>query len=225
MNDLQMILVSPTKMVLAQVGQFVVSLLLVFVLLTLGWLISTVIIKLGITKLLKLMKVDDLAHRIELDAVLAKGGIKASLSDLIGGICYWLAILVTFVVTLNAVGLTVAAELLQKVVLFVPNIIAAIFILIVGMFAAVILRNIVRTAANNAGISQANLVSNFAEVVVTIFAVAIALEQLQIGARIVELTIGIILGSLGLGFALAFGLGCKDIVGKSVNDFLNRLTK
>ena len=225
MSDLQIALLSPAKMILTQVSQFVGSLLLVFVLLILGWMISTFIIKIAVTKILKLLKVDELSHRIELDLVLAKGGINSTLSDLIGGIFYWLSLLITFVVTLNAVGLTVAAELLQKVVLFIPNIIAAIFILIIGMFAAVILRNIVRTAANNAGISQANFVSNIAEVVVIVFAVATALEQLQIGARIVELTIGIVLGSLGLGFAIAFGLGCKDIVGKTVNDFLNKLTK
>ncbi len=224
MSSLQMILVSPTKLVLAQIGQFVASLLLVAILLLIGWLVSESV-KIGVNKILKVLKFDELSHRIELDAVLSKGGITASLSDLISGICYWLALLITFVVTLNAVGLTVAADLLQKVVLFVPNIIAAVFILIVGMFAATILRNIVKTAASNAGIAQANFVSNITEVVVVVFTVAIALEQLQIGAQIVKLVITIVLGSLGLGFALAFGLGCKDIVGSSVKEFLNKLTK
>jgi hypothetical protein len=67
--------------------------------------------------------------------------------------------------------------------------------------------------------------SNACEVVIMVFAVAIALEQLQIGGRIIDLTISIILGSFGLGFALAFGLGCKDIVGKAVADFLSKLKK
>ena len=121
--------------------------------------------------------------------------------------------------------MTVAADLLQKIVLFVPNIIAAVFILIVGMFAAVLLRNIVRVSASTAGITQANLFGNIAEVVIMVFAAAIALEQLQIGVRIIDLTISIILGSFGLGFALAFGLGCKDIIGKAVGDFLSKLKK
>ena len=125
----------------------------------------------------------------------------------------------------GAVGLTVAADLMQKIVLFIPNIIAAVFILIVGMFAAVLVRNLVRVSASNAGIPQANLMSNISEVVIMVFAVAMALEQLQIGGRIIDLTISIILGSFGLGFALAFGLGCKDMVGKSVGDFLSKLKK
>jgi len=225
MDALQSLLVPSAKLVLAQVGQFVSDVLLVLILFIIGWLVSKYVIKTGVTKLLKVVKLDDLSHRIELDSILAKGGINSGLSDLIGNICYWLSLLITFVVALNAVGLTVAADLLQRIVLFVPNIIAAVFILIVGMFAAVVIRNIVRVAANNAGISQSNLLSNISEVVIMVFTVAIALEQLQIGGRIIDLTISIILGSFGLGFALAFGLGCKDIVGKSVGEFLAKLKK
>ncbi len=216
MDAMHTVLGPSIKMVLTQVGLFVSSVLLVLILIIIGWLFSKLVIKEGVTKLLKLIKLDDLSQKVELDSILAKGGINIGLSDLLGIICYWLALLVTFVVALNAVGLTVAADLLQKIVLFIPNIIAAVFILIVGMFAAVLVRNIVRVSASNAGIDQANLMSNICEVVIIVFAVAIALEQLQIGGRIIDLTISIILGSFGLGFALAFGLGCKDIVGKAV---------
>ena len=225
MDTLNSILVPSAKVALSQVGLFVSDVFVVLILLIIGWLFSKIIIKSGVTNLLKIVKLDDLSHRIELDSILAKGGITIGLAELIGNICYWLSLLVTFVVALNAVGLTVAADLLQKIVLFIPNIIAAIFILIVGMFAAVLVRNLVRVSAGNAGIPQTNLMSNIAEVVVMVFTVAIALEQLQIGGRIIDLTISIILGSFGLGFALAFGLGCKDIVGKSVGDFLSKLKK
>ena len=225
MDTLNAILVPSARMVLVQVGQFVGSVLLVVILFIIGWLVSKFVIKNGVTKLLKLLKLDSLSHKIELDSILAKGGINVGLSELLGVMCYWICLLITFVVALNAVGLTVAADLLQKIVLFVPNIIAAVFILIVGMFAAVLVRNIVRVSASNAGISQANLFGNIAEVVIMVFVVAIALEQVQIGGRIIDLTISIILGSFGLGFALAFGLGCKDIVGKAMGDFLSKLKK
>ncbi len=225
MGDLQALIVVPGKAVLTQIGLFVGNLLLVLFLILVGWLISKFIIKVGVTRLLKIVKVDDLSKRIELDRIFSKGGINSSLSDLIGDICYWVSLLITFVVALNAIGLSVAADLLQRIVLYVPNIIAAIFILIVGMFAAVILRNVVKTSASNVGISQVNFLSKLAETVVIVFAIAIALEQLQIGAKIVELTVSIVLGSLGLGFALAFGLGCKDIVGKSVDNFVDKFKK
>ncbi len=225
MSSLEMILLPPTKLMLGQITQFITSLLLVSILLLIGWIVSSFIVKNGVTNLLKVLKVDKIADKLEIDRILAKGGITIPVSELIGNICYWLSILITFVVAVNAVGLTVAAELLQRIVLYVPNIISAIFILVIGMFVSALLKNVVKTATNNAGISQSNFLSSVAEVVVIIFAVAIAMEQLQIGARIVELTVSIVLGSIGLGFAIAFGLGCKDLVGKSVTHFIDKLKK
>lgn len=219
MSEWQMTLLEPAKVVLSQISQFLVNLLLVIVILIIGWIVSK-FIKTLVMKVLRAIKLDDISDRIELDQLLAKGGIKYSLSELIGVVCYWLVLLITIVVAVNAIGLTVAADLLNRVVLYVPNIIAAVFILIMGMFIATLLSNIVQTAATNAGLAQGKLLSKIAEIAVTIFTVAIALEQLNIGAKIIELTIMILLGSLGLGIALAFGLGCKDIIGKYVSELV-----
>ncbi len=222
MSNWSLILLEPAKTVFAQIGQFFINVLLVSIILIIGWILSK-IIKTVITKLLSTVKLDELSDHIELDNLLAKGGIHYSLSELLGVIFYWLGLLITFVVAVNAVGLTVAAELLNKIILYVPNIIAAIFILISGMFVAIVLRNIVRTAANNAGLSQSELLAKIVETAVIVFAVVITLEQLNIGARIIELTISILLASFGLGLALAFGLGCKDIAAKFMSELIENI--
>ena len=224
MTSWQVVLLEPARTVLSQIGQFLVSILLVLVILVFGWIVS-LLIKGLVTKALRAVKLDMLSDRIELDALLEKGGITLSLSEIIGVICYWLALLVTFMVAINAVGLTIAADLLNKIVLYIPNVIAAIFILIVGMFIATLLRNIVTTAANNAGVAQAKVLSKIVEVVIMVFAILVALEQLNIGIRITELTVSIIMGSIGLGCALAFGLGCKDIAGRYLNETIEKLKK
>jgi len=222
MNNWQLVLVEPAKTVITQIGQFLINLLLVLVILIIGWIISKTV-KLLVVKLLKSIKIDEFSERIEMNSLLAKGGISYSLSDLIGVICYWLGLLVTFVIAVNAIGLTIAADLLNKVVLYVPNIIAAIFILILGMFVATMLKNIVQTAANNAGLSQAKLLAKVVENTLIIFVIIIALEQLGIATRVIELMISIVLASLGLGLALAFGFGCQDIAKKFVNDLIEHL--
>jgi hypothetical protein len=224
MGNWQGVLVEPAKLILAEIGTFLINLLLVVLILIVGWVISRGI-KALVIRVLRTIKVDELSERIELDDILAKGGIQYSLAELIGVVFYWVGLLVTFVIAINAVGLTVAADLLNRIVLYVPNVIAAIFILIAGMFVASLLKNIVKAAASNIGLSQANLLSKICEVVIMVFAVAIALQQLNIGARIIELTISIILGAIGLGLAISFGLGCKEIAGKSVAEFLEKLKK
>jgi hypothetical protein len=224
MDSWQGVLLEPARMALVQISQFTINALLVFIILLIGWLLSKVI-RSVVSKALKTAKINELSSRIELDKLLNKGGITYTLSDLIGSICYWLGLLVTFMVAVNSVGLTIAADLLNKVVLYIPNVIAALFILILGMFVSTLLKNIVQTAANNAGLNQGKLLAQVVETIVITFAVFVGLEQLQIGIRITELTISIVLGSVGLGLALAFGLGCKDIAGKFVAELSEKLKK
>jgi hypothetical protein len=224
MSTWQIVLLEPAKLILEQIGQFMVNVLLVLVILVIGWLVAKVI-RTVVTRLLRVVKLDDLSDRIELESLLAKGGIKYSLSELIGVIVYWLALLVTFMVAVNAIGLTVAADLLNRIVLYIPNIIAAVFILILGMFVSALLKNIVLTIATNAGLSEEKLLGKVVESLVMIFAIVMALEQLNIGAHTLQLLLSIILGALGLGVALAFGLGCKDIAGKAVAEFLDKIKK
>jgi Conserved TM helix len=224
MSSWQVVLLEPARNVLTQISQFMVNVLLVIVILIIGWLISR-LFKAVVSKALKTIRLDTLSTKIELDKILSKGGITYSLSELIGVICYWLGLLVTFMVAINAIGLTVAAELLNKVVLYIPNVIAGIFILIIGMFAATALKNVVKTAANNAGFGQGKFLGQIVEVIVMVFTIFVGLEQLNVGIRVTELTVGIILGSLGLGLALAFGLGCRDIAGKFAAELVERLKK
>jgi hypothetical protein len=224
MSSLQVVLLEPARTVLAQIGQFLINILLVLIILVIGWIVSK-LIKTLVTKALRAIKLDNLSSRVELDNILAKGGITYSLSELIGVICYWLSLLVTFMVAINSVGLTIAADLLNKVVVYIPNIIAAIFILILGMFVATLLKNIVQTAANNAGLAQGNFLAKVVDLVVVVFAAIMALEQLGIGVKITEMTVGIILGSVGLALALAFGLGCRDQAEKLVSELIDKLKK
>ena len=219
---LQGILLEPARIVLTQIGQFLVNILLVLIILVIGWVISK-FVQTIVTRILKVVKLDSLSERIELDGLLSKGGIHYSLSELIGAVCYWLVLLVTFVVAINAIGLPVAADLLSKVVLFIPNVIAAIFILILGMFVASLLKNIIQTAAANAGIAHVNVLGKTIEIIIIVISIGIAMKQLNIDASIIDKIIIIMLGSIGLAMGLAFGLGCKDIAARHASDFIDKL--
>jgi ABC-type multidrug transport system fused ATPase/permease subunit len=222
MSNWQIVLFEPARTVLSQVSIFLVNVLLVVIILIIGWLVSK-LVRAIVTRALKAIKLDDLSDRIELDSLLEKGGITYSLSEMIGVICYWLGLLVTFAVAMNAVGLNFAVGVLNGVVAYIPHVIIAIFILIIGMFVATLLKNIIQVAANNAGLAQSKLFSKITEILVVVFAVIVALEQLKIGIRITELTLAIILGSVGLAFALAFGLGCRDLAERFISDLFEKM--
>jgi len=174
MSSWEIVLLEPARTVLGQISEFVVNALLVIIILLIGWLLSRVV-KSVVSKSLKAAKLNELSSRIELDKLLGKGGITYTLSDLVGIMCYWLGLLITFMVAVNSVGLTIAADLLNQVVLYIPNVIAALFIFILGMFVSTLLKNIVQTAASNAGLSQGKLLAQIVETIVIAFAIFVGL--------------------------------------------------
>jgi small-conductance mechanosensitive channel len=217
---LQEFVLVPLQNALTQFLAFVPSILGALLILLVGGLIAKLLEHL-IVRSLKLLTVDRLADQVQLSNVLAKGGVRRKLSELIGAIVYWFIMLAFVMTALNALNLTVAAELFQRIVAFLPNVVAAVFILIVGIFSAAFLSTTVRTAASNVGVAQAHLIGQAVQVTVVVFAFVAALQQLQI--QFVGEVFLIILGGASLGCALAFGLGCRDRAGKWVDSLVDQL--
>ena len=213
-------IVQPVQSLVSQLMGFLPTLLGALLIFLIGWLIAKGIQGL-IVNVLKTIGLDKLADQTQLSTVLTKGGIKYKLSELLGVIVYWLLMLAVVMIVFNALQLTVAAELFQSIVTFLPNVIAAVFILIVGVFAAAFLATTVRTAVSNAGFAQAALMSQLVQMVVVIFAAVAALQQLKI-PFFGEVFL-IILGGISLGCAIAFGLGCKDLAGRWVSSLVDQL--
>ena len=204
-----------------QLSSFLPNLLAVLAIVVGGWIVAKVI-QAVLVRLLKAVKADSLAERIQLAEMLARGGIQRTFSQLVGVIAYWLVMLVVLVAALNALQLTATAELLQRFLGFLPAVVAAILILIMGVLAAAFLAATVRTIASNAGIAQAQVLGQFVQSIVIIFAVVVALQQLEI--QFVGNAFLIILGAISFGCALAFGLGCKDLAGRWVSGLVNRFS-
>jgi len=219
-NAFQQLVIAPLQSALNQLLTYVPAILGALLILLVGGVIAKVIEQL-LVKALKYVKLDKIADQIQLSTVLARGGIRRKFSELVGAIIYWIVMLAFVMTALNALNLTVAAELFQKIVGFLPNVVASVFILIVGVFAAAFVAATVRTAASNAGILQAHVLGQAVQAAVVIFAVVASLQQLQI--QFVGEVFLIILAGISLGTALAFGLGCRELAGRWVSGLIDQL--
>ncbi len=219
--DWQMVLVQPVQAFFTQLMGFLPNVLGALLILLVGWAVAKGIEGV-LVKLLKTVKLDKLADKIQISEILNKGGIKRKLSEVIGIIVYWLVMLVVLIATLNALQLTVAAQLLEHVVAFLPNVVAAIFILVVGIVTGAFLSTTVRTAASNAGVDSSRLLGQAVQTTVIVFAIVAALKQLQI--QLVGEAFLIVLGAVCFGLALAFGLGGKDLAGRWCDSWANEIT-
>ncbi|MDD5427944.1 MAG: hypothetical protein PHI58_01765 [Candidatus Omnitrophica bacterium] len=224
MEWLTFVVVDPVKAMLIKLWGYIPAIAGAIVILVLGWLIAK-LIEAVIVRVLKAIRLDMASDKAGVSNILAHGEIKLTLSEMIGAVIYWIIILVVIATALGTLNLTVAADLMSRLVDYVPNILGAIFILIVGAFVADFVANVVRTTAGNAGLKKASAIAKMAKVLIVIFAVVIAIEQLKIASTLIVLAVNIILISIGIGIALAFGLGCKDIAGKFVQDVINDFKK
>ena len=206
-----------------RVGNFVPALVGALIVLIVGWIIAGLLQRL-LVRVLQAVRLDDLAQNVGITEILNKGEIRFSLSELFGVFLYWLVILATLLAALNALGLTVAAELLERVVAYVPDVLAGVIVLILGLFFGSLVGGIVQTAAANAGIGQAKGLGQISRVVVITFSSVVALEKF-FRSMVIQTTFTIVVAALAFGFALAFGLGCKDIAGKYVSEFLHKIQR
>jgi hypothetical protein len=222
--DWSVIVIEPVKAMLVRAATFLPTLIGILVILIIGWIVAA-ILKNVVVKLLKAIQFDVASEKSGLSDILRKGGIKNTLSELMGGLIYWVVMLLVFMAALNALGMTVVASLLDKVILYIPNVIAAIFIISLGIFFASIIGSIVMTASMNAGIKQAKLLNQVTQTVIVVFAAIMTLEQLNIATTVLTTTITVLLASIGLAIAIAVGLGSKDIAGKLMQELLDNLKR
>ena len=209
----------PLQAAWANIVNYFPSLLGAVLILLIGALIAKVLED-GLVKILKRVALDKLADQIQLSDVLARGGIRHKLSGIIGALAYWVIMLSFITAGLNALDLPVAADLVQKVVLFLPRVVEALFILILGVFVAAFLATTVREAANNAGILQSNLLAQFVQTSIVIVATVEALKQ--VGIQFIDQVFLLLFAGVSLAAGIAFGLGCKDLAGRWVSDIADQ---
>ncbi len=204
-----------------ELARFIPQLLAALVLLFIGWLLAK-IARTGIMRLLRLLNFDRVAERSGLESFLKQAELDVSVSTVLGNLVYWLIILVMIVTVANSLGLHMVADLFNKVVLYIPNVIVAILVLVFGIILARFINRIVFAWLNNVGFSGALTVSTFSEYAMMIFVFFVALEQLQIARELLTAAFAIAFGAVGLAFAIAFGLGAKDWAARVVDQAFNK---
>jgi small-conductance mechanosensitive channel len=110
------------------------------------------------------------------------------------------------------VGLAVVSDLLNNILFYIPNVFVALVVVLIGFYIAKLLSASVKVFAVNLGITRPDIAAKAVNYLVLFFVFVVVLEQLGISKEIVTSAFSIALGAIGLGAAIAIGLGSKDIV-------------
>ncbi|MCU0933902.1 MAG: hypothetical protein MUE86_05575 [Thiobacillaceae bacterium] len=204
-----------------QLASFIPQLLGAIIALVLGWILAK-LARSGIMRLLTLLKFDRATEKSGLESFMKHAELDLSVGSVIGNLVYWLIILVMIVTVANSLGLQVVADLFNKVVLYIPNVIVAILVLVFGAILARFINRLVFAWLNNMEFDGALTVSTFSEYAMMVFVFFVAMEQLQIANELLTAAFIIAFGAVGLAFAIAFGLGARDWAAKVVERLVER---
>jgi hypothetical protein len=178
-----------------------------------AWVLGTVV-----ERLLRMIGLDRLSDRVGVSAALARGGVKADPSRLVGRTAYWAVMVFAFMAGLGALNLQPLNQFAQSFLAYVPHLFIAALIMAVGYLLSNFMAQAVLIAAVNAGFPPARLLAMCSRWGIQLIAAAMAFEQLGIAQNIVVVGFGIAFGGVVLAAALAFGLGAKDLA----KEFLER---
>ena len=210
MNILQRVFVEPFDKCLENIITFLPNLLTSFFLLITGIVIS-VIFKIVAAKILKAVGLDKFAARFGFTDLFKRGGIDDSLSLLLAKLVGGLIFLVFVLLSMQALELMVVEKLLERFLLYLPNIVVAFLIMLAGYLLGNFFSRTALIAAVNAGMRLSRFIGLFVKLAIWTFAATMALEHVGIGRETVEITFALLFGGVVLALALAFGLGGRDL--------------
>lgn len=174
-----------------------------------------------VVKIIALLRIDELARRLEITAQFERVGLRLHIGALLGWIVKWFFIIVALIAATDILGWEQVTDYLGQIVLFVPNVIVAVIILLAGILLGNFVQNVVKTAVEAAQLASAEFLSGIAKWAILIFTFMAALVQLQIAPELIRVLFTGLVAMLALAGGLAFGLGGKD----HAHQFLNRLKK
>lgn len=186
--------------------------------LVIGWFLASLIAKL-IATLLKAIKFNELAQRAGFSDFTKKMDMQTDASEFIANLGKWFIRLIALIVAFDALGLPAVSAVLQKLLLWLPNLVVAIVVLIIGGLAAKALSNVVRGATAKSGLGNPEVLAKIASIAVWAFTIIIAVNQLGVGVTIVNTLFMATVGAIALAVGLAFGLGSKETAGKIVSEW------
>lgn len=179
--------------------------------LLIGWMAAKAIAYL-VRKLLRLVKIDDLAEKVHIDRMLAKAGIKKEASSIISRFIYWIVLLLVIITASETLGWDILSNEVSKLVGWLPSLFTALVFFMVGMYLANFVKDIIRGATVSLGIQGGSVLSAVVFYLLVIMITLSALKQAGVDTSLLSSNLLLIIAGVLLASALSYGLASRDIL-------------
>ena len=179
------------------------------IVLIVGWVIAVGLQKL-ITQILRALRIDPALDRAGLGKFFERAGIKMDFAGWIGTFVKWFLIFVFLLAVVDILQLPAVTDFLRSILAYVPNVIAAVLVLLVAVWLANILGKIVQASVSVTNIKASIFLGTITSWSILIFGIFAALIQLGIAPGLLQTIITGLIAMIAIAGGLAFGLGGKD---------------
>lgn len=184
------------------------------ILLVIGWFLADLVARV-VGTLLKRIGFETVAQRTGVTGFITMTGAKdASASLIVAELVKWFIRLIFIELAAEALHLSAITSLINSIILFIPNLIVALVVVMIGFLVATFVANLIRGGAAEMGVQNPNLLAGVAKAAVMVMTVIIALSQIGIAATLVNSLFIAFVGAIALALGLAFGLGGREVAGQ-----------
>jgi len=191
------------------------------VIVAIGWFVSSILAR-AVIGLLRAIRFDELMQRSGLADFAGKMGTGLDSAGIIAGLVKWLTRIVVLLVAFDVLGLPAVSDVMRQLLLWLPNLVVAIFVLFIGGIAARALGNIVRGATAEAGFTNPETLANVTRTTVWAFAIVVAINQLGIATNLITTLFTGFVSALAIALGLAFGLGGRDLASRTLENWYDQ---
>lgn len=198
------------------VAQYIPAILAAVVVFLIGWIVGVILYRV-VVEVVRVLRIDDALRAAGVNDAAKHAGFTLDVGKFLGRLVEWFVILVFLIAALDILGLTRVTIMLQTVVLlYLPQVIVAALIIILGAIVAEVVRGLIAHSGRATGAHGANLAGTVAKYAIWAWAVMAALQQLGIAAEMIQTLFTGIVIALALGTGLAFGLGGKEAAARTI---------
>ena len=194
-----------------------------FIVLIIGWIITKLVVKL-IKKVLKLVKANKLDEKINEIEIVEGKQLNFDTVKVVSKVVKYLMYMILLVTASDIMGLDIITKQISDLISYLPKLFSALIVFIVGLLFANFVKNGLKSLFESMDLSGGKMISQVVFFLMLTFISITALNQAGIDTEIITNNINMIIAAFLLAFAIAFGLGAREVVGKLLKTFYARKT-
>lgn len=197
------------------------AIITVFIFILAGWILAYIFIRL-VKRFIGRLNLDQVYARTRLAQEFEKIQPGRSLSDLVGKVGFWLLWLYIIFTGITISGLALESTVFVNILGFIPRLFVAFLILVGGVMLARLVGNWIQASIAATGVEYDEILGKGARLLLTIIVVITTIQALGIDLSPITNALTNIITIVVAGFALAFGIGARDIVGNILAGYYAR---